>query len=65
MSVITDLKVKHVAKYTKRSLGKTPIRPQRTVCGYSVVCSCGWTIRTNEDKTKVVEMFRKHKLENK
>lgn len=50
----------HPVSYSRYSRGMTPIRPQRTLYGYSARCRCGWSVRCNDGRRRAEQLYRQH-----
>ena len=49
----------HTPEYIRRELGRSPIG-NRPLYGWSVRCSCGWKVTTNENKRRAETLHRQH-----
>lgn len=52
----------HEPRYRQFVRGRTPIRPQRTLYGTVVRCTCGyWEKRVNEGRKRAEQLWRGHR----
>ncbi len=49
----------HDPRYIRRTRGRSMMF-NRPLYGYTVRCSCGWEIKTNENKKRATSWFREH-----
>lgn len=53
------VRAEHVPSYSRRRLGRGAVSG-RTLYGWTVECSCGWSQATNEPKREAESWWREH-----